>query len=121
MSEPHELSALEQGVLIAKGELSARELTEHYLARIDTWNAEVGAYITVCADLARSQADEADAVVRADVRPLGPLHGVPVPLKDTVDVAGVRTTYGSPIFADHVPAKSHPLIERIERDRKSVV
>ena len=43
------------------------------------------------------------------------LAGLPVSIKDLTDVAGVRTTYGSPIFADHVPAKSNPLVERIER------
>ena len=56
-------------------------------------------------------ADEAQA--RGAV--LGPLHGLPVVHKDLHDTAGVRTTYGSPLFADHVPAKSHPLVERIER------
>ena len=45
----------------------------------------------------------------------GWLAGLPVSIKDLTDVAGVRTTYGSPLFADHVPAKSHPLVERIER------
>jgi amidase len=45
----------------------------------------------------------------------GWLAGLPVSIKDLVDVAGVRTTYGSPIFRDHVPTKSHPLVERIER------
>src|ERR1043165_2433006 len=45
----------------------------------------------------------------------GWLAGLPISIKDLTDVAGVRTTYGSPIFADHVPAKSHPLVERIER------
>jgi hypothetical protein len=45
----------------------------------------------------------------------GWLAGLPVAIKDLTDVAGVRTTYGSPIFADHVPTKSHPLVERIER------
>src|SRR5207248_4301704 len=45
----------------------------------------------------------------------GWLAGLPVSIKDLTDVAGVRTTYRSPIFADHVSAKSHPLVERIER------
>ena len=45
----------------------------------------------------------------------GWLAGLPVSIKDLTDVAGVRTTYGSPIFANHVPAKSHPVVERIER------
>ena len=45
----------------------------------------------------------------------GWLHGLPVAIKDLTDVAGVRTTYGSPIFRDHVPTRSHPVVERIER------
>src|SRR4030095_1258242 len=45
----------------------------------------------------------------------GWLSGLPVAIKDLVDVAGVRTTYGSPIFRDHVPEASHPLVTRIER------
>ena len=51
----------------------------------------------------------------------GWLAGLPVSIKDLTDVAGVRTTYGSPLFADHVPAKSHPLVERIERKGGVVV
>ena len=51
----------------------------------------------------------------------GWLAGLPVSIKDLTDVAGVRTTYGSPLFADHVPAKSHPLVERIERKGGIVV
>jgi hypothetical protein len=46
----------------------------------------------------------------------GWLAGLPVLIKDLTDVVGVRTTYGSPLFADHVPAKSPPLVERIERE-----
>lgn len=110
MSRPHELTALEQGALVACGELSARELTEYYLSRIEASNKEIGAYITVCGEQALTQADAADAIVRAGNQRLGPLHGVPVPLKDSVHVAGVRTTHGSLAFAEYVPEYDDPVV-----------
>ena len=72
---------------------------------------------TLCLDRARDHAKrimEGGAACEA-AGEAGWLAGLPVSIKDLTDVAGVRTTYGSPIFADHVPAKSHPLVERIER------
>ena len=61
-----------------------------------------------CREADRGEGREAEAEP-------GWLHGLPVAIKDLTDVAGVRTTYGSPIFRDHVPTRSHPVVERIER------
>jgi amidase len=102
VSELHDLSALEQARAIRTGEVSSLELTEHYLARIALLSDTVGAFITVTADLARAQARARDDEVRlGDLR--SPLHGVAVPVKDLNLTAGVRTTFGSAVFADFVP------------------
>jgi amidase len=76
----------------------------------------VNALPTLCLDRARNHARQLINGQRREAEgEAGWLAGLPVSIKDLVDVAGVRTTYGSPIFRDHVPAKSHPLVERIER------
>ncbi|MDQ1670539.1 MAG: amidase [Actinomycetota bacterium] len=102
MSDLHDLTALEQAAAIGAGEVSSLELTEHYLARIDKFSDTVGAFITVTADLAREQARARDIEVRrGELR--SPLHGVPVPVKDLNLTAGIRTTFGSTVFADFAP------------------
>ena len=83
----------------------------------------VNALPTLCLDRARDHAKRimAGGAACEAAGEAGWLAGLPVSIKDLTDVAGVRTTYGSPIFADHVPAKSHPLVERIERKGGIVV
>ena len=100
-TQPHHLSALEQAAALRKGELSAVELVEHHLRRIDDLDGVLGAFVTVTADAALAQAAEADAALRdGDERPL---LGVPTAVKDLAVTAGVRTTFGSPVYADYVP------------------
>jgi amidase len=102
VSELHDLTALEQAAAVRTGDVSSLELTDHYLARIDKLSDTVGAFITVTADLAREQARALDVEVRrGELR--SPLHGVPVPVKDLNLTAGVRTTFGSTVFAESVP------------------
>jgi amidase len=116
MTQLHDLTALEQGELIATGKLSPVELTDHYLERIDRLNASLGAYITVTPELARSQAAEAEAAVRdRDGAPLSPLHGVPVPVKDLNFVAGVRATQGSAASAEHIPAVDDHIVTKLRQ------
>ncbi len=93
-------------------QISARELLELHLARIAERNPELNAVVSLDEERAREGAEAADeATVRgAD---LGPLHGLPFAFKDTHDVAGWRTTYGSPLFADHVPETDELVVERI--------
>ena len=88
-------------------ELSARELLDAYLDRIGRVNPELNAIVTLAEEQAARQAAEADkAAVRGAA--LGPLHGLPIAVKDLADTAGIRTTYGSPLFADHVPDADAP-------------
>ena len=100
-TQPHHLSALEQAASLRRGELSAVELVEHHLRRIDELDGVLGAFVTVTADAALAQAAEADAALRdGDERPL---LGVPTAIKDLAVTAGVRTTFGSPVYGDYVP------------------
>ncbi|MEW1780229.1 amidase [Streptomyces sp. NPDC086777] len=113
MSELHDLTALEQASAIREGSLSPVQLTEHYLSRIEQLNDTLGAFVTPTPELARAQAVEAEKGLQAahrEDRPLPPLYGVPVPVKDTLAVAGVRTTRGSAVFADSVPDADDPLV-----------
>src|SRR5215213_9941998 len=95
-------------------EISARELLDLHLTRIAERNRELNAIVSLDEDRARAGAAVADeAVARGDE--LGPLHGLPFAFKDTHDFAGWLTTYGSPLFADHVPASDELVVERIRR------
>lgn len=110
------LTATEAVRRLHRREVSPIELLDALEQRIAAVDGSVNALPTLCFDRAR---DHAKALMRASRHDAesepGWLAGLPVPIKDLVDVAGVRTTYGSPIFKDHVPAASHPLVERIER------
>lgn len=100
---------------LAAGRTTSRALVETALARIgDPAGEGARTFTRVYADQARAAADAQDQLRKAGYV-ASPLAGLPVSIKDLTDVAGVRTTYGSPLFADHVPARSHPLVERIER------
>ncbi len=107
MSELHDLTALEQGRAVRAGEVSTGELVEHYLARIDWRGDELGAFVTVTPERAREQA--------RDVRPTvdGPLAGVPTAIKDLNATRGIRTSFGSPVFADFVPHVDDEVVRRI--------
>ena len=110
------LTATEAVARLRRKEVSPLELIDAAEVRIAAVDGAVNALPTLCLDRARAHARELLAGRRreAENEP-GWLAGLPVAIKDLVDVAGVRTTYGSPIFRDHVPAASHPLVERIER------
>ncbi|MCB5165760.1 amidase [Streptomyces bambusae] len=116
MAELHDLTAVEQGEAIKAGTVSPAELTEHYLGRIERHDATLGAFLTVTPELAREQAAQAGRealAARRDGRDLGPLHGVPVPVKDLHAVAGVRCTLGSQVYADHVPDRDDHTVVRL--------
>jgi aspartyl-tRNA(Asn)/glutamyl-tRNA(Gln) amidotransferase subunit A len=98
---------------IGRRELTAVEATEAYLRRIDAHDKVLRAYITVTADLALAQAKEADAEIGRGTR-RGPVHGVPIGLKDLIAVAGVRMTSGSEVLADHVPARDAFITRRLK-------
>lgn len=107
MTEPHELTMLQQAAAVRDGHLSPLELTEHYLARIDRLDPAVGAYTTVTRERATTEALRAGELLARAARDgerdgLPPLLGVPLPLKDLMPVPGVRFTSGSAVFADRV-------------------
>ena len=106
------LPATEQALLVRPGTLSASELVSAHLARIERINPAVNAIVTVVAERALAAAGEADRR-RASGGPLPPLHGLPIAHKDLVDTAGVRTTYGSPSYRDHVPEADMLLATRL--------
>jgi len=111
MAELHDLTALEQARAIRAGDLSPVALTEHYLDRVERLDDTVGAFLTRTPQIAREQAAEAErtaTAARREDRPLPPLHGVPVPVKDLSQVAGVRCTMGSLALDDHTaPVDDH--------------
>jgi amidase len=112
MPELHYLSATELAALLRRRELGAAELMEAHLRRVEEVNGPVNAIVTLVAERAMDQARAADDDL-ARGRWRGPLHGLPVAHKDLVDTAGIRTTYGSPIFAGHVPAEDDLIVRRM--------
>ncbi len=100
------------GQWIARGDLASRRLTEIYLARIAEHAGGLECFITVTPELARAQADAADAQLRAG-RSLGPLHGIPYGLKDLFDTAGIRTSWGAMPFNDRVPDRDARVVEML--------
>jgi amidase len=106
MAELHDLTALEQGELVRRRDVSPLELTEYYLERADRLDS-VGAFVTLTPDRARERAMTLEPSA-------SPLFGVPTAIKDLNATAGVRTTFGSAAFADFVPDVSDGVTLSIE-------
>ena len=107
------LTAVELARRIRARELSCVEVMQAHLAQIDRVNPKVNAIVTYHPEQALEGAKAADAALqRGD--DVGALHGLPVAHKDLVDTAGVRTTYGSPIFAEHIPQRDMLIVERLK-------
>jgi amidase len=104
VAELHDLTALEQGELVRRREVSPLELVDHYLERAhrvdDDASTTVGAFVTLTDDLARARASQLATLERAAS---SPLYGVPTAIKDLNLTQGIRTTFGSPVYADFVP------------------
>src|SRR5215475_11744082 len=106
------LPAMEMSKLIRQKKLSAREVMEAHLRQIERVNSKVNSLVTmVDSDRLLAQARAADERLMKD-GPIGPLHGLPVAVKDLHDTKGIRTTYGSPLFKDHVPDSDSLVVER---------
>ncbi len=105
-SDLHKLTATDAVKLLKAGKVSPRELLDAAEARIAAVDGAVNALPTLCFERARERAKKA--------KKTSLLAGLPVAIKDLTDVAGVRTTYGSPIYADNVPKQSNILVERLE-------
>ena len=106
------LSATELGQRIAAGEISSADATDAYLDRIAQLDGNYASYITVTADRAREDARRADAEIAAG-QSRGPLHGVPVAVKDQFNSAGIVTTNGSTIMAENVPDEDSTVMARL--------
>jgi Asp-tRNA(Asn)/Glu-tRNA(Gln) amidotransferase A subunit family amidase len=105
--------AVELARLIRNKKLSPVELVDAFLNRIDRINPVINAYCTVVHDMARQWAKDAeDALMKGDE--LGPLHGVPVAIKDLTPTAGIKTTFGSVILKDNIPVKDSVFVERVK-------
>ena len=107
------LTAVELAQRIRTRELSCVEVMQAHLAQIDRVNPKVNAIVTYHPEQAMEGAKAADAALRRGDA-VGALHGLPVAHKDLVDTAGVRTTYGSPIYTDHIPQQDMLIIERLK-------
>ncbi|MBV9012823.1 MAG: amidase [Pseudonocardiales bacterium] len=95
-------------------ELSSRELLESYLDRIGRLDGEVNAVVTLDVERARAAAAAADeATARGELA--GPLHGLPITVKDAIETAGIRSTGGAVELADHFPAQDAPAVTRLKR------
>ncbi len=105
-------TALELGALIRRREVRAVEVLEAILERVDAVNPVLNAIVTLDVEGARAAAEAADAAVRRG-EAVGPLHGVPVTIKDLTETKGLRTTYGSSFFADYIPTEDAILVERL--------
>jgi amidase len=98
---------------IARKEVSSRELLELYLDRIDRLNPAINAVVTLDADRARAAAGVADDLT-AKGQSVGPLHGLPVTIKDAIEVEGVRSTGGAVELRDHVPTADAPAVAQLK-------
>ncbi|HET7114038.1 MAG TPA: amidase [Pyrinomonadaceae bacterium] len=109
-----ELTIAEASDLLRRKEVSPVDLTRACLTRIEQLNPALNAFITVLHDSALAQAREAEAEIRAGGW-RGPLHGIPIGLKDLIDTAGVKTTCGSALFAERVPTEDAEVVRRLKR------
>ncbi len=106
------LTLAEAAAQIRAGQVTSVQLTEACLARIETYDPKLDAFITVMKSQALAQAKVLDAEAKAG-KFRGPLHGVPLALKDNVDTANARTTGGSALFADRIPAEDATVTARL--------
>ncbi|MFN8061260.1 MAG: amidase [Vicinamibacterales bacterium] len=119
MPDLHNLTIAEAAARLAARSLSSTDLTNACLDRIAQRDDELNAFITVMADIARAQAADADAAfARGESR--GPLHGIPISLKDLIDFAGVPTTAASLVRRHHVATRHATVTERL-LDRGAVI
>ncbi len=108
------MSAVELAAAIKQKALSPVEVVEAVLERLEAVNPSINAYVTVIADSARAGARQAEEAVMRD-EGVGPLHGVPVSIKDLIFTRGVRTTMGSKLYEDFVPEEDAVLVARLKQ------
>src|SRR5580658_2938684 len=108
------LSLTEASARIHARTVTSTQLTNSLLARIKVYNPLVNAYVTVMSDDALRQAAELDAEQKAG-KFRGPLHGIPIALKDNIDTAGTRTTAASPMFRNRIPDEDAQIAQRLKK------
>src|SRR5829696_5999285 len=108
------LPSTDQLAALNAKEVSSAELVNLYVSRIEEHNTPLNAIVTIDADAARRAAADADAA-RARGDALGPLHGLPITVKDSYETAGMRTVCGMPALADYVPTQDAEAIARLRR------
>ena len=112
-AELHFRSISDLADMVQRKDVSPVELTQAYLDRIDSQNDHIGAFITVMRDHALAQATEAEKSIQAGNFHKGPLHGIPVAVKDIIHTRGVLTSAGSRVLADHIPDEDSSIIKRL--------
>lgn len=120
MQELWRLTATEAVALLKRREVSPRELIDAAAARIEATNPKINSIVTLCLDRAYEHAKRLESRPATDVPPHY-LHGLPVAIKDNLDVSGVRTTSGSRIYADRIPTATDIVVERLEGNGAIVV
>lgn len=105
-------SVAEQGTWLRSKSITAIELTNIYLKRIEKFGAGLSALVTVTGDLAREQAAKADDELAAG-KDRGPLHGIPFVLKDIVDTAGILTSWGAEPYSERIPEKDAEIVRKL--------
>jgi amidase len=106
------MSTVDMARLIRQKKLSAREALAEHLKQIERVNPKVNAIVTLVPEMAADAAAKADEK-QAKKEPLGPLHGLPVAHKDLVETRGIRTTFGSLLYKDYIPAEDDLIVERL--------
>jgi amidase len=112
IDDPSYSSALDLAAAIRDKKVSSRELLESFLARRDRLDGPLNVVVTIDAERALAEADEADRRL-ASGGDVGPLHGVPITIKDSFSTEGIRTTSGAPELADHVPSRDADPVHRL--------
>jgi amidase len=112
MTEIHELGAVELAAAIRDKRVGCREALEHYLERVDRLNPTLNAVIAENREVARERADAADAAL-ARSESWGPLHGLPMTVKDSYEVTGMTTVCGEPSLRDHRSKRNAVAVQRL--------
>ena len=113
------IPAYEIREVIKRGEMSSQEITEIIIERIEKINPKLNAYCTPTFELARGAAKEADEAIKKGGN-LGMLHGIPISIKDEMPMKGIRTTFGSKLYENHIPEEEDISVQRL-RNEGSVI